>query len=64
MHTKYRGNISWLKVVSWILQNNPTGSSYAHKNMRKFIYYTLNCDPTEEFPAHSDISKYFFLITQ
>jgi hypothetical protein len=24
MLTKYRGNISWLKVVSWILQNTST----------------------------------------
>jgi hypothetical protein len=27
MLTKYRGNISWLKVVSWILQNTSTGRS-------------------------------------
>jgi hypothetical protein len=27
------------------------GSSYAHKNMRKFIYYSLNSDHAEELPA-------------
>jgi hypothetical protein len=37
-----------------------TGSSYSHKNMRKFINYSLNADPAEELPALSDISKYFF----
>jgi hypothetical protein len=36
------------------------GSSYSHKNMRKFIYNSLNSDPAEELPALSEISKYFF----
>jgi hypothetical protein len=36
------------------------GSSYLHKNMRKFIYYSLIFDPAEELPALSEISKYFF----
>jgi hypothetical protein len=36
------------------------GSSYSQKNMRRFIYYSLNTDPAEELPALSDISKYFF----
>jgi hypothetical protein len=34
--------------------------SYSHKNMRKFINYSLNTDPAEELPAFSEISKYFF----
>jgi hypothetical protein len=35
-------------------------SSYSHKNMRTFIYYSLNSDPAEELAALSDISKYIF----
>jgi hypothetical protein len=34
------------------------GSSYSHKYMRKFIYYSLNSNPAEKIPALSDISKY------
>jgi hypothetical protein len=36
------------------------GSNYSHKNMRKFIYYSLNSDPAEELPALLKISKYIF----
>jgi hypothetical protein len=35
-----------------------SGSSYYHKNMRKFIHYFLNSDPAEELSALSDVSKY------
>jgi hypothetical protein len=35
-------------------------SSYSHKKIRKFIYYSLISDPAEELPALSEISKYFF----
>jgi hypothetical protein len=36
------------------------GSSYSHKNIRKFIYYFLNSDPAEELPALSEILIFFF----
>jgi hypothetical protein len=36
------------------------GSSYSHKNMRKVIYFSLISDNSEELPALTGISKYFF----
>jgi hypothetical protein len=37
---------------------SPESSSYSHKNMRKFKYYSLISDPAEELPALFEISNF------